>query len=146
MDDFLRTFGKRRGHPWTASSGLIERLDLYLVGALHGLSQVVGGLQPQPCFGTTAEGLVEPDRHLGRDAGMAVDDVGELLAADAELPRRIGDGKPQGLEAIVPDRKPGTTQIAHSHDGSSSMIVHEIQVPGIAACEAKDDCASCRRR
>ena len=72
------------------SRRVLDTRHLDLVSMLHGSGKIVGRLEPIPGFRAAAESLVETDRHLGRDAGMAVDDVGDLLAADAEALRRPG--------------------------------------------------------
>src|SRR3546814_11137325 len=46
---------------------------------------------------------------------MAVHEVGKLLAADAKLPRRLGDAQPQGLKAILSHRQARMRRILHGH-------------------------------
>ena len=50
-----------------------KALDANLFGLLHRLSQVVGRVHPVPRLRATAEGIVQTNRHLGRDAGPAPD-------------------------------------------------------------------------
>lgn len=82
-----------------------DALDLDPAGLLLGLGQVIGRLEPVPGIRAAAEGLIETDRHLGRDAGAAVDDVRHLLAADAELAGGRRHGKPKRLQAVVANGK-----------------------------------------
>src|SRR5439155_12032091 len=49
-----------------------HRLDVDVGFALAGLREVVGHLQPQPGFGAAAECLVETDRHIRRNAALAI--------------------------------------------------------------------------
>src|SRR3546814_7368380 len=76
----------------------MQPADLDLARPLHGLGKVIGCLETEPGVGPTAECLVQPNGHLRRNPRMAVHEVGKLLAADAKLPRRLGDAQPQGLK------------------------------------------------
>ena len=79
-----------------------ESLDLDLVGVPHRLGEIVGRLKAQPRVGAAAECLVETDRHLRRNAGMAIDEVGKLPAADAEPLRRLRAGPARFVLHIAP--------------------------------------------
>lgn len=65
-------------HRWAKilRQGFDEPLvDPDLAGALTRVPEVALHLQPQPGIGRAAEHLFEPDRHVRRDAGMAVQQI-----------------------------------------------------------------------
>jgi hypothetical protein len=68
-------------------------VDLDLVGVLAGFPQIALHLQPQPSIGRAAEYLFQSYRHVGRNPGMTVQQVGERLARDAKGLGRRGYGK-----------------------------------------------------
>src|SRR3546814_6691514 len=93
----------------------MQPADLDLARPLHGLGKVIGCLETEPGVGPTAECLVQPNGHLRRNPRMAVHEVGKLLAADAKLPRRLGDAQPQGPKAILSHRQARMRRILHGH-------------------------------
>src|SRR6516225_12504880 len=70
--------------------------DLNRGFVLAGLRQVVGHLQPKPCFRATAERLVETDRHLRRNTGLAVYKVVERCRVTPRISAASVIVKPQG--------------------------------------------------
>lgn len=108
----------RRGQPPHLDAGRL----------LHRLCKIVRSLQPDPSLGATAKGLVEPDCHLGRNAGTPVDDVGQLLAADAEAFCRFGDAEFKRFQAIVAHGQAGMGRVLHRHCFDLLMVVNEIDV------------------
>ena len=78
-------------------------VDLDLVGALAGFPQIALQLQPQPSIGCAAEHLFQSYRHIGRNPGMAVQQVRERLARDAKGLGRRGYGKTKRFEALLTD-------------------------------------------
>jgi hypothetical protein len=89
--------------------------DLDLALAFPGLRQIVGELHPQPCFRGATKRLREPDRHLGADPRLAVDDVVERLPSDAESLRSLRDGQAQGLKTRGSDTASGVWRVFHRH-------------------------------
>jgi hypothetical protein len=65
--------------------------------------QVVKQLPLQPRFGATAKRLIKPQRHFGRDACLAAQQVSQSLTADAQYGRPFGDGQVEPLQAVLPD-------------------------------------------
>jgi hypothetical protein len=51
--------------------------------------------------------LVQLDRHVGRNVALAVDQIVERLARDAQNLRRLGDREVKRLNAIVAHGRPG---------------------------------------
>ena len=58
--------------------------DVNLRGSLADLDEVIVDLHAQPRIGGTAKGLFEPERHFRSYAALAVDDIVQLLACNAE--------------------------------------------------------------
>src|SRR5712664_2247478 len=83
------------------SGGAPDALDPDGASFPHGLREVVGRLKPKPRICAAAERLVETDRHFRRDSRMAIEDVGELLAADAELLSRVRHAQAERLKAVM---------------------------------------------
>jgi hypothetical protein len=52
-------------------------------------------------FRPPAEGAIEPKRHVRGNAPVAMNQIVQRLPGHAEPARGIGDGEPQGLEAVV---------------------------------------------
>ena len=75
--------------------------DLDIVLMTPGLRQIIGCLQPQPVVRVRPSGLLQPDRHFGRYPGLAVDDVGQRMACDAQDFRPVGHAQAQRIKAGV---------------------------------------------
>src|SRR6516162_141090 len=89
--------------------------DLNLGFVLAGLCQVIGHLQPQPRFRTTAERLVETDRHLRRNTRLAVHKVVERLPFHTKNFCRLGDRQTKRFDTVMPDGKPRMGRVFHPH-------------------------------
>src|SRR5580700_7079346 len=89
--------------------------DLDFALAFAGLGEIISQLHPQPGFGRAAKGLREADGHVRADARLAVNDVVERLAADAENLRALGYGQAQRLKAIIPYNSSRVCGIFHRH-------------------------------
>src|SRR5215472_2043052 len=88
---------------------------LNLAFMLAGLRQVVGHLQPSPCFSATAKCLVEADRHLRRNTGLAIHKVVERLPRHTQNVCSLSDRQTTGFNAVVPDGKPRVGRVFHPH-------------------------------
>lgn len=71
------------------SSCLRQRRDFDSGLMASCLGKVIGALHPHERFGFQAKGLLEADRHIGRQAGMAVQDIAQVPAGNAEVPGQI---------------------------------------------------------
>src|ERR1700704_2313768 len=111
-------------------------LDLDRFGPLLGLPEIVLHLQAQPGFGTAPESLSQPDCHFRRQAGMAVQQLGQCLARDAQAGRRGSNREPERFKAFLSDDLSGMGRVAHSrHFPFRLVIVHEVNVGRIFAGE-----------
>src|SRR5467141_812061 len=79
-----------------------HRLDVDVGFVLAGLREVVGHLQPQPGLRAAAECLIEADRHVRRNAALAVDQIVEGLTRHAQCLRGLGDRQAERFDAVVP--------------------------------------------
>jgi hypothetical protein len=75
-----------------------------------GLREAVGHLQPRPSL-LAAERLVEPDRYVGRNTALAIDQIVEGLACNAENVGGVGDGQAERLNAVVADGQAGIRRV-----------------------------------
>ena len=73
-----------------------HRFDVDLALMLAGLHEGVGHLKPQPRFGSTAESLVESDRHIRPNSVLAVYKIIEGPPGHVQLFRRLRVRKPSG--------------------------------------------------
>src|SRR6202795_4643444 len=89
--------------------------DLDFAFVFSGLCEIIGKLHPQPRFRRAAERFREPDRHLGADPRLAVDDVVESLPGDAKDPRSLRDGQAQGFKTGGSDTASGVRWVFHRH-------------------------------
>ena len=71
------------------------------------LRRVVPRLHPQQQIHAEAERLLDPERHLGRQRGVAVHQVGKRRTAPAENPRRRRHARPELLQRLDPDEGSG---------------------------------------
>ena len=67
------------------------------------LGEIVCGLRTQPVVGARPARLFEPDRHIGGNAGAAVQNPGESMPGNAKHPRGFGDAETQRVKAGVLD-------------------------------------------
>jgi hypothetical protein len=58
----------RLGRRLSPSGRACQPIDLDLIRVTHSLREIKGRLQTEPRFRAAPERLVEPDRHLRRDA------------------------------------------------------------------------------
>lgn len=84
-----------------SSSRRRQTLDPDVAGTLHGAGEIVSRLKAVPGFRAPTERFVRSDRHLRRYASTSIDDVRELLAADAKTPCRLRYGQTQRLDAVM---------------------------------------------
>ena len=76
------------------------------------MPEIVVGLQLVPDFGVGAEGGGEGQRHIGGDAGLAVEDAGERGAGDLQMP--CGRGYVDLAQKLANDFA-GVRRIVHTH-------------------------------
>ena len=73
----------------------------------------------EPALGGGIERNRQSDSHLRADARAAIQNRGQGLATHSQGLCRIGDAKPQGLEAQRPKNLAGVRRIVHAHGGFS---------------------------
>src|SRR5215831_10224822 len=115
------------------------RLDVDVGLVAPGLCKVVSHLQPQPRFRAAAECFVETDRHIGRNAALAVDQIIQGLPRYPQCLGSLGDCQPQRFDAVMPHRKAGVGWIFHRHRGAFLVVIEQIDVRGVTLLEAKDN-------
>jgi hypothetical protein len=59
------------------------------------LREIVIELHPQPSVGGAPDRLLKPQRHFGRNTGLAANDAVELLACHAQTCGCLGDAEAQ---------------------------------------------------
>lgn len=96
--------------------------DLDIALPLADLGEIVGNLEAEPEFGAGAEGLGEADGHFGGDGGLAIDDVVQGLAGNAESRGGGGHGEAEWFEAVVADDGAGMGGAFHWHWGLLSFM------------------------
>lgn len=84
----------------------------------------MGHLQAEPHVRGAAEGFGEAQRHFGGDAGGAVDELAEGLAADAQGLGTLSDGEAGGLETVELDREAGVWGVEHGAEGGFGHVCH----------------------
>jgi hypothetical protein len=94
-------------------------------------------LQPQPGFRVAAECLVETDRHVGRNAALASDQIVEGLPRHPQCLCGLGDRQAERLYAIVPHPKAGVGRVfhRHRHPSCSLVVIDQIDIRGIVPLE-----------
>jgi hypothetical protein len=65
----------------------------------------------RPC----REHLLQPDRHIRRNSGMAVQQIGQRLTRNAKSFGSRGDGETKRLEALLPDDLARMSRAVHLH-------------------------------
>lgn len=96
--------GQETAHTLLAGSRLDEApIDLDLVRALAGFPQIMLELHLQPGVARAAKYLFGADRHVGRNACMAVQEIGEALAGHPQCLGRRGHRKAERLQALLAD-------------------------------------------
>jgi hypothetical protein len=73
----------------------------------HRLGQIVSGLKPIPSFNPAPEGFIQPNGHFRRNTRVAIHEIGELLATDAEVFGGFRYDQAQRRKAIFPNRAAG---------------------------------------
>lgn len=79
-----RDYGDQRTRPQNSLSRLPHRRDMHAVPD-PGLRQIMSRLHPQHGIGPHAEGLLEPDRHLGGKRGAAIEQRAQRLPRHPEM-------------------------------------------------------------
>ena len=67
---------------------------------LPSFGQLVTGLHPHKCLSLHAKGVLEPDRHIGRQRGPAIEQRAERLPADAERGGQVIDRHAMGFDNL----------------------------------------------
>ena len=80
----------------------------------------------QPPWGRAAKGFGQADGHFQRNAGMAVQQEGQRLTADAQSRRSLRDRELQRLDGQVTDDLAGVRGILHGHGFGSSQQKEDL--------------------
>jgi putative ABC transport system substrate-binding protein len=128
------------------SRGRRNPLHLDPVSPGPNLRQFVVHLQPEPQFGAAAECFRQANGHLGGDAGLAVEQLGQCLARDSEASCRRSHGQLQGLKALLPYDSSRMRRLLHLDVQTLSVIVQHIDFRHMIAVEAEYDAPICAHR
>src|SRR4051794_9094157 len=94
-------------------------------------------LHPQPPIRRAADRLLEPQRHFGRNAGLAANDAVELLPRHAEPCGGLSDAHAQCLNILFQSYA-WMRRILHRHL-RTLMIVEQVDIERAALFEPKDN-------
>src|ERR1700730_13310685 len=108
---------------WASSACNLVAFHLDFLLARTGLRDIIGKLHAHEQVHADAEGLFQPERHVGGEGRLSVDEVGESLAGHIEGGRRFRDGEPKRLEHFAPDEAAEMGRVFQGHLASSSSVI-----------------------
>ena len=106
------------------------KFDRLIAFAERFRARQAGDEMPQPIDASTLFVDHERWRPL-RDRFLFADEIGELLAADTELPGNVSDAEAERLEAIMSDRKSGMRRALHPKRHGASARADRDPTPKI---------------
>ena len=103
---------------------------------------MLGPYAPETIWGAAAaldaQPGFQPAGHVWRNGGMAVDHARQRRAADAQLPRRLGNAQAQRGQHVFFQGQAGMGRVEHARHGKqASMIVLVIHQDDVFAIKAK---------
>jgi hypothetical protein len=105
-----------------------------------GLREIVGKLHSQPRFGCAPEGLRKPNRHLGADPRLSVNNVVQSLPANPKYLCASRDGQAQRFKTCASYDASRVGGMFHGHSVSpDSVIVDQCNVKRTHANKPEND-------